>query len=174
MAQIPPAHPGHGNRPDLLTPWRVGDAITARRLNEPVEALNRARSRLDPPREVLFPLNPSAGPTIRYAVLRSFPDPSGRGLLVQFLDKGPAVEGKWSGDWIVDPESTLVEAVTWGNLTALEYVQHVWTSDTIEPHAPILTMIFDGKHWTALHSFKFLVGSHQPEINRFRMTDCQP
>ncbi len=171
---IGPIHPGHGNRPELLTPWRIGDRITAARLNEPVDALNRARSRFDPAREVLFTPNPPAGQKIKFAVLRSFPDPAGRRLLVQFLDKAQAVEGQWTGEWIVDPQSTLVDAFTWGNLTALEYVQHLWGSDTIFAHTPLLTMIFDGKHWTALHSFKFLVGSHQPEINSFRMTDCQP
>ncbi len=31
-----------------------------------------------------------------------------------------------------------------------------------------------GDNWTALHPFKFLVGSHQPPVNDFRMTDCQP
>ncbi len=170
---IPPAHPGHGNRPELLEPWKVGDRITARRLNQPVEALNRARSRLDPPREIPFQTTPAGNPP-RFAVLRAIPEPGERILLVQILDKGPAVEGKWTGDWVVDPESSIVEAYTWGNLTALEYVQHVWTSDAIEPHTPVLTLLFDGSHWTALHSFKFLVGSHQPQTNTLRMTDCQP
>ncbi len=109
------------------------------------------------------------GGGIAWSVLRGYPDPQGHVLFVQRLQK----PSPFLGEWTVSPTAPLLEVFTFGGLKAIEYVQHVWAADEILDYTPILPLVHDGQHWTALHLFKFLVGSYQPPVNDFRITDCQ-
>jgi hypothetical protein len=110
------------------------------------------------------------GGTVGWAVLRGYPDPEGHVLYVQLLQKPAPFVGKWA----VSPGAPLVEVFTYGGLKAIEYVQHLVAVDEVRHFTPVLVIVNDGQHRFALHLFKFLVGSYQPAIDDFRVTDCVP
>lgn len=105
---------------------------------------------------------------IAFGILRGWAEDDEHTLYVQRLEK-PA---DFTGVWTVSPDAPLQEVFTFGGLTAIEYVQHVWHVDELFDYTPVLPLVFDGQHWFALHAFKFLVGSFPPATNAYRMTDC--
>ena len=110
------------------------------------------------------------GGTVSFAVLRGYQHLQEQVLFVQMLQK----PSDFVGQWTLSSDAPLVKVFTFGGLKAIEYIQHLVVVDKVHDYTPVLVIVNDGQHRFALHLFKFLVGTYQPPLNDWRVTDCVP
>lgn len=105
-----------GTRPDLrLRRWQRGDPLTAKHLNEPVDAIVRLHAGVAPPSQVRSRGNPAPFEVRAFKVLAdlSDDDPSVQGDYVWCERQGGSTSSEGEGDRIAVAKPYLLRRTTW-------------------------------------------------------------
>lgn len=146
-----------------LTHQAQGRFITARHLNQSVDAINTMLRGAKPPRQIFIPPRPAGVGVVELCVVRDIGEnPDGRTITIALVSK--AAEQPFA----IEPDGVL--ANTWPPLRARHYRAFLWFGGTIEDETDVLPAMQIGGEWWVMQQMTWGNLDLQSSIP---ISDCQ-